>query len=177
MPWLPVFSSVFGVSAENASLSVSIATGPLARSRSVSSAYFGRLAGALGVRRTFWIPVAVLLVGVLLTLASLLWLNISAIGIVTVGFFGAHSTASSWVSRRSFDNRTSAGALYLFAYYVGSSVLGSAGGFAWTHWVWPGVAALAGALCLRILLLVFALARSKPLADPRQPRQGQQLPG
>jgi YNFM family putative membrane transporter len=144
---------------------------------SFSSAYFGGLAGRLGVRPTFWIPVVVCLAGTILTVASPLWVNIAAIGIVTIGFFGAHSVASSWVSRRAFDNKTHASALYLFGYYAGSSVLGSVGGFAWTHGGWNGVAAFAGVLCLGVLVLALLLGRSKPLADPRQPDQGEQIPG
>ena len=47
---------------------------------------------------------------------------------LTIGFFGAHSVASSWVGRRATRDRAHATALYLFAYYLGSSVLGSLGG-------------------------------------------------
>lgn len=144
---------------------------------SFSSAYFGRLAGSLGVRRAFWIPVVVCLVGTIATVATPLWLNVAAIGVVTIGFFGAHSVASSWVSRRAFDNKTHASALYLFAYYVGSSLLGSAGGFAWTLGGWNGVAAFATCLGLGVLGLALVLGRSKPLRDHRQPEQGEPIPG
>lgn len=143
---------------------------------SASSAYFGRLSAALGIRKTFWVPVSIFLVGVLLTIASALWLIVAGIGMLTIGFFGAHSVASSWVSKRAFDNRTHASALYLFAYYVGSSVMGSVGGKVWSIWGWSGVAAFSGTLCVGVLLLAVALAKSTPLADPRQPREGQELP-
>ena len=49
---------------------------------------------APGVRRTFWIPVALLLAGVCATAASSLLAIIAAIGVVTIGFFGTHAIAS-----------------------------------------------------------------------------------
>ncbi|MDK1479463.1 MFS transporter, partial [Sinorhizobium sp. 6-117] len=144
---------------------------------SASSAWFGKLAGRIGVRPTFWRPVVVLLIGLLLTAPSPLWLIVSAIGIVTMGFFGAHTVASSWVSRRAFDSRGYASALYLFGYYAGSSLLGSAGGVMWSKWGWEGVTAFTAGLCVTVLAIAFIIARAPPLANPRQPKTGQRLPG
>ncbi|MBB4184554.1 YNFM family putative membrane transporter [Sinorhizobium terangae] len=144
---------------------------------SASSAWFGKLAGRIGVRPTFWRPVVVLLIGLLLTAPSPLWLIISAISVVTMGFFGAHTVASSWVSRRAFANRSHASALYLFGYYAGSSLLGSAGGVMWSNWGWEGVTAFTAGLCITVLAIAFIIARAPPLADPRQPKTGQRLPG
>ena len=109
---------------------------------SVSSALFGGLAGKLGGRRIFWLPIVLLIVGVGATDLAPLWAIVSGIALATIGFFGAHSIASAWVGRRAAANRGQAAALYLFFYYLGSSLLGSAGGFAWTHAGWPGVAAV-----------------------------------
>lgn len=143
---------------------------------SASSAWFGRLAGRIGVRRAFGWPIALLLLGTLVSAAAPLWVVLGGIAMATIGFFGAHSVASSWVSRRAFDQRAYASALYLFFYYLGSSLLGSVGGFAWTHGGWPGVAVFVGGLTSLALLLSRLLARSVPLSDPRQPRVGQRLP-
>jgi YNFM family putative membrane transporter len=41
-----------------------------------------------------------------------------------------------------------AAALYLLAYYIGSSLIGSYGGHFWTGFGWGGVAGLVGALLL-----------------------------
>ena len=106
---------------------------------SASSAWFGALAGRIGRRRVFWIPTLILIAGTALTAARPLWLVIAGIAVVTVGFFGAHSIASAWVGRRGGDARGQAAAWYLFFYYLGSSVLGSAGGIAWTQAGWSGV--------------------------------------
>ena len=75
------------------------------------------------------------------------------VALVTWSFFGAHSIASSWVGLRANEGRAQAAALYLFFYYVGSSLNGWMGGLAYQRFGWNGVAALIGAL------LGLALAR------------------
>ncbi|RVH21059.1 MFS transporter [Sinorhizobium meliloti] len=144
---------------------------------SISSTWFGRAAGKLGVRRTFWVPLTVLLAGIVATGSTPLWIIVGGIALVTAGFFGAHTIASSWVSRRAFGERGYASAVYLFSYYAGSSLLGSAGGFVWSHSGWPGIIVFCGLLCLLALAIAFVVARVPPLADPRQPKMGQQMPG
>jgi MFS transporter, YNFM family, putative membrane transport protein len=132
---------------------------------SFSSTGFGYLAGRLGRRRVFWMPVMALLGGVALTATSPLICIVLGIGVVTVGYFGAHSVASSWVSRRGGAARAQAAAFYLFFLYVGSSVLGSAGGVAWSHAGWPGVALFTGVLVLAALLISLRLVAVKPLPE------------
>jgi YNFM family putative membrane transporter len=138
---------------------------------SISSAWFGGLAGRIGRRRVFWVPVVTLAIGTAMTAASPLPLVVLGIAVLTVGFFGAHSIASAWVGRRATANRGQASALYLFFYYLGSSVLGSAGGIAWTWAGWPGVTWFCLALGALALVLAAALARVPPLAvsDPANP--------
>jgi YNFM family putative membrane transporter len=132
---------------------------------SFSSAWVGGLAGRLGRRRVLWMPIVVLLAGVALTAARPLWLVIIGIGVVTAGFFGAHSVASSWVGRRGRQDRGQAAALYLFFYYLGSSVLGSTGGFAWADGGWPGVSLFTGGLAMTALAIAALLARVPPLPE------------
>jgi YNFM family putative membrane transporter len=144
---------------------------------SFSSAWFGALAGRIGVRPAFWRPMAVLLLGVGLMASTSLWLVIAGIGVITVGFFGGHTIASSWVSRRAFGNRAYASALYLFSYYAGSSVLGTVGGVVWTQSSWRGLLVFVGVTSILALLVSLAVARVPPLSDPRQPKVGQRLPG
>jgi YNFM family putative membrane transporter len=141
---------------------------------SFSSTWFGQLAGRLGRRRVFWIPIVVLLVGVILTAAAPLTLIVLGIGVVTLGYFGAHSIASSWVSRRGRTARAQAAAFYLFFLYVGSSVLGSLGGIAWSRARWPGVAGFLTVLLIIALLIALRLVAVKPL--PENLPQGQIIP-
>jgi len=130
---------------------------------SASSAWFGALAGRAGRRRVFWIPVAILVAGVAITAAGPLWLVVTGIAVVTLGFFGAHSIASAWVGRRGAAIRGQAAAWYLFFYYLGSSILGSVGGFAWTMAGWPGVVAFCGGLGVLALAGAALLYRVAPL--------------
>lgn len=131
-----------------------------------SSTWFGHLAERRGRRLIFWIPTAMLLVGTALTASASLALVVAGIGIVTIGFFGAHSIASSWVGRRARASRGQAAAFYLFFYYMGSSLLGSAGGVAWTGWGWTGVTLYCGALTLIALAIAAKLATVPPLPLP-----------
>ncbi|WP_308461864.1 MFS transporter [Sphingomonas folli] len=136
---------------------------------SLSSRLFGGLAGRLGRRRVFWAPVVLLIAGVALTAAAPLGLVILGIAVVTIGFFGAHSIASAWVGRRGGAARGQAAAWYLFFYYLGSSVLGSAGGVAWTRHGWSGVVLFCAALGGIALLGGLLLVRVRPLAAPEDP--------
>ncbi|MBO9621949.1 MAG: MFS transporter [Sphingomonas sp.] len=133
---------------------------------SVSSAWFGGLADRRGRRLIFWIPTAMLLLGTALTASTSLALVVAGIGVVTIGFFGAHSIASSWVGRRARASRGQAAAFYLFFYYLGSSLLGSAGGVAWTGWGWTGVVLYCGMLTLIALAIAAKLATVAPLPLP-----------
>ena len=139
---------------------------------SASSAWFGELAGRRGRRLIFWMPVAMLILGVALTAAEPLAIVILGIAVVTVGFFGAHSIASAWVGRRALDNRGQAAALYLFFYYLGSSILGSVGGIAWTRAGWNGVALFCAVLVLLALVLAVMLRAIPPLPqnEVQQPK-------
>lgn len=134
---------------------------------SVSSSWFGGLAGRIGRRRVFWVPVVLLVAGVALTAAAPLALMVAGIALVTIGFFGAHSIASAWVGRRAVAAKGQAAAMYLFFYYLGSSVLGSAGGVAWTRYGWPGVTAFCLALGGVALAGAIALWRVAPLSIDR----------
>jgi len=132
---------------------------------SFSSSWFGKLAGRLGRRKVFWIPMLVFLAGIIATAASPLSMVILGIGVATVGYFGAHSVASSWVSRRGGVARAQAAALYLFFLYVGSSVMGAVGGIAWSHAGWAGVAWFMGSMIALALLIAVRLVAVKPLPE------------
>ncbi|UAJ10938.1 MFS transporter [Glacieibacterium megasporae] len=135
---------------------------------SFSSAWVGGIAGRRGRRKIFWMPVVALIAGVALTAATPLPLVILGIAVVTAGFFGAHSIASSWVGRRARGDRAQAAALYLFFYYLGSSVLGSAGGVAWSSAGWPGVAGFCGVLGVAALGIGARLSGVPPLPEPEE---------
>lgn len=107
-----------------------------------SSTWMGRLADRYARYRVMWLALTILLIGVIITLSSLLWLKIMGIAIFTFGFFGAHSIASSWVGRLATSHKAQASSLYLFFYYCGSSVGGTCGGLFWSRFGWTGVVGL-----------------------------------
>lgn len=82
---------------------------------------------------------AVMLCGLLLTLFSSLWLIFFGMLLFSAGFFAAHSVASSWIGPRARRARGQASSLYLFSYYLGSSIAGTLGGVFWHNWGWNGV--------------------------------------
>lgn len=123
----------------------------------VSSAWMGALSGRLGRPRILPAAVAIELLGTLVTLSGILWLVVLGIALVTFGFFASHSIASSWVGARARAARAQAAALYLFLYYLGSSIVGSVGGLFWAHAGWPGVVAMI------VVLLAIALAIASAL--------------
>jgi YNFM family putative membrane transporter len=128
----------------------------------LSSAAMGELATRLGRRRVLWIGWAMMLAGLAATLAENLAAVIIGVGLVTIGFFGAHSVASSWVGLRAETARAQASSLYLLFYYLGSSVVGTLGGVFYQRAGWLGVAGLVGFLALVGLVVALFLARVAP---------------
>jgi YNFM family putative membrane transporter len=124
-----------------------------------SSAVAGRLADRAGRRNVAWTAVIVAIAGLAMTLSASLAVIIGGLVLLTIGFFAAHSVASGWVTRRARIAPAQASALYLFAYYLGSSVCGSVGGLAYAHGAWPATAAFAGALLLIALACALTLRR------------------
>ncbi|MGD0183817.1 MAG: MFS transporter [Roseiarcus sp.] len=128
----------------------------------VSSMVMGDLAGRYGRRRVMWIAIAIEAAGVAVTMPDDIVAVVAGVALITWGFFGAHSIASSWVGLRAHGSRAQASALYLFFYYVGSSLAGSAGGlfFAWAGW--PGVALLLAAMTGAALVIALRLSKVPP---------------
>ena len=96
---------------------------------------------------------ASMLLGLVLMLVNSLVLIFIGLLIFTFAFFAAHSTASSWVSVQSLQYRAVGSSLYLFCYYLGSSVLGSSSGLIWEKAGWFGLSVFIG-IILVIGLLV-----------------------
>lgn len=130
---------------------------------SFSSALAGRTAGRFGRSRVLFVSLLVLVVGVALTLLRWIAGIVAGVIFITSGFFGAHSIASGWVPARAADSRGPASALYLFFYYLGSSICGTVGGLFFSRYGWHGVAAFIGALGL---LAFGVLARLSRLPAP-----------
>jgi YNFM family putative membrane transporter len=126
------------------------------------------LAGAAGDRfggaPVLAAGVLIFAVGLALTLAHALVILITGIALVTIGFFVAHGIASGWVGRMANGAKGHAASLYLLAYYLGSSLLGSAGGWFWTRDGWVGVVGFVAALLIAALAVTARLSAPDRLA-------------
>ncbi|QHM75571.1 Inner membrane transport protein YnfM [Mixta theicola] len=100
---------------------------------------------------------AIMLSGLLITLFQSLWLIFPGMMLFTAGFFAAHSVASGWIGPRARRAKGQASSLYLFSYYVGSSVAGTLGGVFWHAWGWPGITAFIATLLLLALMVAASL--------------------
>ena len=132
----------------------------------------GRLGDRVGRRGVLLGSVLLALCSLLLTASALLPLVLLGLGLFTVGFFAAHTSASGMVGRRATTGRSQASALYLLAYYAGSSLGGWAGGLAYERAAWPGVVAYVGGLLVVALGLALLLRRTPPLPPAAQVAAG-----
>ena len=132
---------------------------------SVSSAWMGNLATRFGRRRVLPAGLAMMTIGVLLTLPDNIVSIFLGMAALTCGFFGSHSVASSWVGlRASPRGRAQASSLYLMCYYLGSSVVGWSGGYFWSAGGWPAVVGLGLVLMIIAFAGAFLLSRVPPRA-------------
>lgn len=126
-----------------------------------ASSLAGALADKAGRFPTLVGGICITVLGVLLTALHALPLLVLGIIALTIGFFATHSVASSWVGRLADGNKGHASALYLLAYYLGSSVAGSAGGWFWAHGGWNAVTLFTLALLALALCSTFRLSSRK----------------
>jgi MFS transporter, YNFM family, putative membrane transport protein len=132
-----------------------------------SSTYMGKLADAHGRFRIVLIAFMLMMIGACFTLHGALIIKILGIALFTFGFFGGHSIASGWVGARATHDKAQASSLYLFFYYVGSSVGGTIGGLFFTSFGWIGVVAMIiGFLALGIVLTYTLHHYTKNSATP-----------
>ena len=109
------------------------------------AAHWGRHYGKF---RILVAMILMMLAGLTLMLINQLVIVFIGLLIFTFSFFAAHSTASSWVSIQSLQYRAVGSSLYLFCYYLGSSVLGSSSGLVWENYGWIGLTVFIAALLL-----------------------------
>ena len=113
-----------------------------------------------------YLTMSTMILGALVTLSQDVSTIVVGIALFTCGFFGSHTIASSWVGSRARTARAQAASLYLFSYYLGSSVSGTAGGLFWASFGWVGVVGLilallgAGLCCVKRLCKMSEIARA-----------------
>ena len=119
----------------------------------------GTLADRYGRKKVLLCTIAVTLIGSIVTLHPILWIKITGLLLLTFGFFGSHSIASSWVGRRATHDKAQASSLYLFFYYAGSSIGGTVAGLCWSAYGWKGVIALIGVFLTTAFFLAVRLSK------------------
>lgn len=117
-----------------------------------SSPLAGRLSDRFGRRRLGLVGIGTSFVGLALMLPDRLVTVTLGLVVFTAGFFATHSVASSWVSSRATGRRGQAAAMYLLAYYLGSSAFGALIGLAFQAEGW-----LAAEAAIAVLFLVGAV--------------------
>lgn len=128
-------------------LSVVYLTGTYSSPRAgVMTARYGRGVVLMG-------SLIMMLTGLVATQFTSLLLVLPGLMLFAAGFFAAHSVASSWVGHRARRARGQASSLYLFFYYLGSSVAGTLGGVFWHGYGWAGVSAFIAVMLLGGLVL------------------------
>jgi YNFM family putative membrane transporter len=112
----------------------------------VGANWAGRLVQRFGAGRVLRAGICIMLAGMLL--CALPWLATVALGLacIALGFFAAHSVASGLVGKYASSAKAQASALYLCAYYLGSSVVGYVGGYVWGHAGWIPLLLVLGAV-------------------------------
>lgn len=126
-----------------------------------SSTWMGQMADKHGKHKLLLSALIIMFAGAAVTLSISLILKIVGIALLTFGFFGGHSIASSWVGHLASHDKAQASSLYLFFYYVGSSIGGTAGGTFWSSFGWSGVVTMIMCFIILALLLTTKLSPKK----------------
>lgn len=126
-----------------------------------SSPKAGAMTAKYGRSPVLLFSTAIMLIGLLITLFSNVWLILPGMMLFTAGFFAAHSVASGWIGPRARRAKGQASSLYLFSYYLGSSVAGTLGGVFWNNFGWYGITAFIAAMLMLSLLVGVRLHHKK----------------
>lgn len=126
-----------------------------------SSARAGSFVGRFGRGRVVLAGAVLMLVGALIAASSTLWLALVGLLIFTASFFALHSTASGWVGVIADHDRAEASSLYVFFYYMGSSILGALTGRAFEALPWSGFVAVLATLLAGLALVAGLLAQGE----------------
>lgn len=129
-------------------------------SGTVSSRWAAGLTARFGRRNVLLAGLALAVAGLALTLTPSLILILSGLVVFTGGFFAAHSIGSGWTGAIASTGRAQAASLYNLAYYLGSSLLGWAGGLVFQAWGW-------GALAGAVMALACLTAATVAVVHPR----------
>jgi predicted MFS family arabinose efflux permease len=125
-----------------------------------SSRWAAGLTLRFGRRNVLLAGVLLMVVGMALTLTQLLAVILAGLVVFTGGFFAAHSIGAGWTGSIATTGRAQAASLYNLAYYLGSSVIGWAGGLVFQSLGWT-------ALAVTVMILACITAVTIAVVHPR----------
>ena len=117
----------------------------------------GAEAARFGRKKVLLTSIAIMTVGVAITMSGNMFVVLAGLLIATAGFFGAHSIASGWTGRSAPNGKAQASSLYNLFYYGGSSLFGWFGGVAYEGYGWSAVAGTIVALAVIAAVAAAAL--------------------
>ncbi len=123
----------------------------------IASPLAGSLADRFGRSPVLLGGLALMIFGLLLTLLPMLSAIVFGIVLLTMGFFAAHSVASGWVGQLAKQAKGHASSLYLFGYYLGSSLLGAGSGWFLQQAGWAGLVVCSLVMLAMVLLLALRI--------------------
>ncbi len=132
----------------------------------VSSTLAGKAAQKWQQTSCIFIGIGLMALALLLSFIPSFPIVILALLVLSFGFFFAHSSSSSWVTRHAEKAKASASGLYLTSYYLGGSLGSFYYGWLWPQFGWPGVAA--GSLFLLCVTLVCTRRMARMEAGEKQ---------
>ncbi|MFD5276667.1 MFS transporter [Pseudarthrobacter sp. NPDC058362] len=135
-------------------------------SGTVSSRWAAGMTLRFGRRAVLLAGLALATAGLVLTLTDQLAAVLAGLVLFTGGFFAAHSIGAGWTGAIALTGRAQAASLYNLAYYLGSSIIGWAGGLVFQAAGWNALAAAVMVLAVATAVLVAVV---HPPADPRRP--------
>lgn len=124
-----------------------------------SSRWAGGLTVRFGRRNILLAGIVLMIAGLALTLTQILAMILAGLVVFTGGFFAAHSIGAGWTGSIATTGRAQASSLYNLAYYLGSSVIGWAGGLVFQSLGWT-------ALALAIMVLAAVTAATVAVVHP-----------
>ncbi|OAE02456.1 MFS transporter [Arthrobacter sp. OY3WO11] len=110
-------------------------------SGTVTSRWSAGLTLRFGRRTVLLAGLALSTAGLALTLTQSLALILAGLVVFTGGFFAAHSIGAGWTGALASTGRAQGASLYNLAYYLGSSIIGWAGGLVFQSLGWNALAA------------------------------------
>ncbi|HMI76948.1 MAG TPA: MFS transporter [Buchnera sp. (in: enterobacteria)] len=101
-----------------------------------------------------------MIIGLLITQFNNLIFIFIGLMLFAAGFFSAHSIASCWIGNCAIGSKAQTSSLYLFFYYLGSSIFGTCGGIFWFFGGWIGISIFITTMLLLGVILAVKLENS-----------------